>query len=196
MKIPWKFDGEIKCLKLLYFTTILLTIVSEYNVNLQNIPLNDDNLNNKRSVDDSTTAVIQKEAIDDDAFNKLSSNCPSLDRKIYTGHSPMGFLTMGLNSSKISYEKVTTASVSSLDDCIDECCNKESSCESIFAFYNNSMLSCFMITCQEGKYCLPSKSTKSLENSTAVVLLRPPRSVSIYKLPYSCVHYRNSNISR
>ena len=192
MKIPWNREGgDNKSTKLLCIITILLAIVSEYNVTLQNIPLNNDNLNNKRSVD-STTAVIKNDAIGDDAYNKLVSNCPSLDRKIYTGHSPMGFLLNGANTKNMTYQKVTTKSVTSLDDCIDECCNKQSSCESIFAFSNNSILSCFMITCQEGKYCLPSKSTKSLENSTAVVLLRPPSGVSFNKT-YSLVYYRTNN---
>ena len=186
IKIPWN-NGENKRLNIFYFVTILLTIVSKFNVTLQDIPLSNHNLNNKRSVDESTTAVIQKDAIDDDAYSKLAPSCPSLDRKIYVGHSPMGFLAGELNSSKINYQKVSSKSVSSLDDCMDECCNKQSSCESIFAYVNNSVpepvLTCFMIACKEGKYCLPSESTKKLENSTAVILLRPPSGVSVYMYP-------------
>ena len=186
MKIPWNYTQD-PCKNLIYLITILVCIISQYNVTLQGIPLNNKNVNKKRSVD-LTTAVIQKDKIDDDAYSKLATSCPSLDRKIYVGHSPMGFLAGELNSSKINYQKVSSKSVSTLDDCMDECCNKRSSCESIFAYVNNSVsesrLTCFMITCKEGKYCLPSESTKKLENSTAVILLRPPSGVSVCMYPY------------
>ena len=162
-----------------FLLSILFSLISEYNAMLQNIFLSDVNMHNKRSVDESTTAVIQKDSISDDDYSKLQLNCPSLDRTIYKGHSPTGFLAFGVHSTKITYEKVPNEKASSLDNCMDECCNQNNYCESIFAFKNNSVLNCFMITCQEGKNCLPAKSTKNVENSTAVVLLRPPAGVSI-----------------
>lgn len=177
LKIPWNGNKNIS-VKMLFLLLILLSVISEYNAMLQNIFSSDVNVHNKRNVDESTTAVIQKDSISDDDYSKLQLNCPNLDRKIYKGHSPTGFLTFGVNSTEISYEKVSDEKASSLDSCMDECCNQNNYCESIFAFSNNSVLNCFMITCQEGKYCLPAKSTKNVENSTAVVLLRPPSGVS------------------
>ena len=188
IKIPW-IQGKTKHLNMLFGLNILLFIVSKNTVSLQQIVTSDENLNNKRSVydsttfdlttEDSTTAVIQKHSISDDAYSKISSNCPSLDRKIYKGHSPVGFLSGLLNSTKITYEKVPNEKSSTLDECMDECCNQQKSCQSIFAFSNDTILNCFMLTCEEGKYCLPSKSTKNVENSTTVVLLRPPSGVSM-----------------
>ena len=157
---------------------IILAVVSDYTLSLQHISSYKHHVNNKRSVENLPTAVIQKDSISDDEYEKLSSNCPSLDRKIYQGYSPTGFTTLGLyaNSPKFVYEKVPDSKANSLDQCINECCSSNSSCESIFAFSNSSTLNCYMITCQEGKYCLPSKSTKK-GTSTAVVLLRPPSGV-------------------
>ena len=178
IKIPWNGNKNIS-IKMLLVLSVLFPVISEYNATLQNIFLNDVNVHNKRNVDESTTAVIEQDSISDDDYSKLQRNCPSLDRKIYTGHSPTGFLTFGVNTTKITYQKVPDEKASSLENCMDECCNQNNYCESIFAFSNNSVLNCFMITCQEGKYCLPAKSTKNVENSTAVVLLRPPSGVSM-----------------
>ena len=176
IKIPWNQDWT----KMLFLFSIILVKICDYTVSLQQISINEKHVNNKRSVNDLTTAVIQKDSISDDAYDKLASNCPSLDRKIYQGHTSLGLIEFeGKTNSKFKYEKISSSKVTSLDQCLDECCNSNNYCESIFAIYNSTGLTCFMITCQEGKYCLPSQSTKKLENSTAVVLLRPPKGVSI-----------------
>lgn len=52
-----------------------------------------------------------------------------------------------------------------------------------------------MITCQEGKYCLPTKSTKNVENSTAVVLLRPPSGFETWTKVFESVQNGYSPVS-
>ena len=183
MKIPWnKKKKRAFYSKTLFVLLCLLTILSDYNVALQRLNTKYEHQNYKRNVDDITTittAVIQNDLISDDAFNNITTNCPSLDRRIYKGHSPIGFLNFGPNdTSKITYEKVSMENSKTLEGCLNECCNVKSSCEAIFSYSNNSILNCFMITCHEGRYCLPSKSSKNVENSTSVVLLRPPSGVS------------------
>ena len=181
IKIPWTYNST----KMLFIIYVILVIVSDYNVSLQQILPNIKHMNNKRSVEDSTTAVIQQNSISDDAYSKLASNCPSLERQIYLGHSPMGLLKLGVNhTSKFSEVKVPDSKANSLDDCMNECCNSNDNCESVFAIFNSTSLNCYMMTCQEGKYCLPSKSTKKYENSTAVILLRPPNGVG-FKTVYN-----------
>ena len=183
MKIPWnRKKKKAFYSKTLFVLLCLLTILSDYNVALQRLNTNYEHKNNKRDVDHittTTTAVIKKDLISDDAYNSITTNCPSLDRRIYKGHSPIGFLNFGPNdTSKITYEKVSMENSKTLEGCLNECCNVKTSCEAIFSYSNNSLLTCFMITCHEGRYCLPSKSSKSVENSTSVVLLRPPSGVS------------------
>ena len=176
IKIPWTYKSS----NMLFLSFIILAVASDYTVSLQDIASFKNHVNNKRSAENSPTAVIQKESISDDEYEKLSSNCPSLDRKIYQGYSPTGFLTLGPTyvGPKFVTVKVPDSKANSLDQCINECCNSNSSCESIFAFSKSSTLNCYMVTCQEGKYCLPTKSAEKLGSSTAVVLLRPPRGVS------------------
>ena len=185
IKIPWTQNST----KMLFLFGIILVKICEYTVSLQQISTNEKHVNNKRSVNDLTTAVIQKDSISDDAYDKLASNCPSLDRKIYQGHTTTGLLTVGAKPNpKFSYEKIPSSKATSLDQCLDECCNSNNYCESIFVLYNSSGLTCFMITCHEGKLCLPAKSTKNMENSTAVVLLRPPNGVRIWAIYRLSIH--------
>ena len=200
MKIPWnKRKKRAFYSKTLFVLLCLLTILSDYNVALQRLNTNYEHQNNKRNVDDitTTTAVIQKDLISDDAFNNITTNCPSLDRRIYKGHSPIGFLNFGPNdTSKITYEKVSMENSKTLEGCLNECCNVKTSCEAIFSYSNNSILNCFMITCHEGRYCLPSKSSKSVENSTSVVLLRPPSGVSKNILHFEICLIYSTNVDK
>ena len=178
MKIPWDF-GRNKPSSLLYFVVVFLTLISDYSVTLQNISSTNNALKENNGV--KSPAVIYKESIDDDSYKRLAPNCPSLDRKIYTGHAPRAFLEGQLTSPNVNYTKVSK-NVTKLDECINECCSDSNSgCQSIFAFLNDTTgaLSCFMVSCKEGQYCLPSKSRRQvLVNSTSVVLLRPPEGVS------------------
>ena len=179
MKIPWDF-GRNKPSSLLYFVVVFLTLISDYSVTLQNISSTNNALKENNGV--KSPAVIYKESIDDDSYKRLAPNCPSLDRKIYTGHAPRAFLEGQLTSPNVNYTKVSK-NVTKLDECINECCSDSNSgCQSIFAFSNDTTgaLSCFMVSCKEGPCCLPSKSTNNLVNSTAVVLLRPPKGVSVF----------------